>query len=117
MRSPPLFVKGFTTNPTLFLRALGGAYLPSSDYVSTALDLLDFAAGSAAVRDFMIQGVGAPEQILTQASTYRNALRDERKNLWIKLLLRVATAARPAMASRTMAPAIPPWERVTCCPH
>jgi fructose-6-phosphate aldolase 2 len=91
------FVKGFTTNPTLFLRALGGAHLCAPDYVSTALDLVDFAAGSTAVRDFMIQGVGAPEQILAQASIYRNALRDERKNLWIKLL---PTAAHLSLCPR-----------------
>lgn len=81
------YVKGFTTNPTLFRRALGAEVLPASAYVSAAVDLVTFAAGSTAVSDFMIQAVGAPEQILAQASTYRNALRDAPdKTLWIKLL-------------------------------
>jgi transaldolase len=81
------YVKGFTTNPTLLLRALGVENLRPSDYVSAGRNLVDFAAGNAAVEDFMIQGVGAPEQILTQALSYKNALRDEpNKNLWIKLL-------------------------------
>ncbi len=80
------YVKGCTTNPTLFLRALGVENLRPSDYVSAALDLVNFAAGADTVRDFMIQGLGAPEQVLAQARTYKNALRDESdKNLWIKL--------------------------------
>jgi transaldolase len=81
------YVKGFTTNPTLFLRALGVERLRVADYVSFALDLVSLAASGTAVRDVMIQGVGAPDQIPTQALAYKNALRDERdKNLWIKLL-------------------------------
>ncbi len=80
------YVKGFTTNPTLFLRARGVEELRRSDYVAAARELVDFAAGSTAVQDFMIQGVGAPEQIVTEAQSYKNALRDKRdKNLWIKL--------------------------------
>lgn len=105
------FVKGFTTNPTLFLRALGGAHLSAPDYVSTALDLVDFAGGNTAVRDFMIQGVGAPEQILAQASTYRNALRGQPdKKLWIKLLPTAAHLSLcPGLASlecRTLVTAV-----------
>lgn len=80
------YVKGFTTNPTLFLRALGVESLSASQYVSTALDLVEFAASSETVRDFMIQGVGAPERILIQARRYREALGDQGdKKLWIKL--------------------------------
>jgi transaldolase len=80
------YVKGFTTNPTLFLRALGAESLSVSEYVSAALDLVGFAANSATVRNFMIQGVGAPERILAQAQSYRAALGDQAdRKLWIKL--------------------------------
>ncbi len=80
-------VKGFTTNPTLFLRTLGLENLCSSEYVSTARDLINFAASNTKVRDLMIQGVGAPEQVLTQVLTYKDALGSVHdKNLWIKLL-------------------------------
>lgn len=81
-----LYMKGVTTNPTLFLRALGAERLSVCEYVSAALDLVGFAANNATVQDFMIQGVGAPERILAQAQSYKAALGDpDDKKLWIKL--------------------------------
>ncbi|MGJ0507749.1 MAG: transaldolase family protein [Methylocystis sp.] len=105
------FVKGFTTNPTLFLRALGGECLSLPVYVSAARKLVEFASSNTAARDVMIQGVGAPEQIVAQALTYSNALRDGRgKNLWIKLAPTTEHLALcPALASlrcKTMVTAV-----------
>lgn len=81
------YVKGFTTNPTLVLRALGLQEMCVADYVSAARSLADFAAGDAKVRDFMIQGVGAPGQVLAQLHALRDALGAvPDKTLWIKLL-------------------------------
>jgi transaldolase len=81
------YCKGFTTNPTLFLRALGVQELSLAEYVSAARSLVDFAAGDAKARDVMIQGVGAPGQVLAQLHAYRDALGAVRDTtLWIKLL-------------------------------
>lgn len=79
-------VSGFTTNPTLMARAAGVESLPARQYVAAALDLCALADETDAVTDFMIQGFGAPGQIMAQAEAWLRAVRDPAaKRLWIKL--------------------------------
>ena len=79
-------VTGFTTNPSLMARSAGAETMPAKDYLAAGIALCGLAGETETVTDFMIQGIGAPRQIMAQAEAYLHAVRDPAaKRLWIKL--------------------------------
>jgi transaldolase len=79
-------VQGFTTNPALMAHAAGAETLSLDAYVAAARKLCTMAAETGAIRELMIQGVGSPNEIVTQAGLYLDDLQAApEKKLWIKL--------------------------------
>jgi transaldolase len=84
-------VGGVTTNPTLIARAAGTEALSASDYLRRTHHLCRWASGlrlpsRTAPRALMLQGVGAPDDIMAQGTIWREALADVPWKLWVKLL-------------------------------
>jgi fructose-6-phosphate aldolase 2 len=79
-------VQGFTTNPALMARAAGVETLSLDAYVVAARRLCTMAAETGAIRELMIQAVGGPNEIVTQAGLYLDDLKAANETrLWIKL--------------------------------
>lgn len=79
-------VTGFTTNPSLMARSAGVETMSAKDYLAAGITLCGLAGETETVTDFMIQGVGAPREIMAQAEAYLHAIRSPAaKRLWIKL--------------------------------
>jgi transaldolase len=79
-------VSGFTTNPMLMARSAGVESLSAREYLAAGVELCGIANETETVTDFMLQGIGAPRQIMAQAEAYLHAVRDPAaKRLWIKL--------------------------------
>jgi len=84
-------VGGVTTNPTLIARAAGTEALSARDYLRRTHHLCRWASGlrlpsRTEPRILMLQGVGAPDDIVAQGKLWREAVADASWTLWVKLL-------------------------------
>ncbi len=88
-------VRGITTNPALFAKALKKQAVPFDQYVDYGLSICHrILEANFPPQDLMIQGIGTPRDIIEQADKYARILKEKNIRLWLKLL-----PTREAMSS------------------
>lgn len=84
------YLSGFTSNPNLMAQALTQDAISYNKYIDHALELCNLRSLGINLPNFqiMIQGIGTPEQISSQASQYIDIIKSQNieADLWIKLM-------------------------------